>query len=283
MMRVSQWHKDNGDEVEFYIPVKRGQSRLFEKKFDKIYCFSLFDFTPKDRVPKGAICGGTGFDLTTRLAKEIEDADYDWSLYPDCDYSLIWFSVGCCYKEGKHPYCVVPKKEGCIKSVEPKNLNPNGKYIRVMDNNLFANKKWREAFQQMKDWKQPIHIEQGIDIRLLTDEMCVALNSLKQYDKKQFKFAWDNPKEKLLPKIEWLAERIKPYKLGCFVLIGYWSNEADDIMRVEALRKLGIDPFVMPFNKSDPYQHAYTRYVNHKAIFKSHTWGEYKKEYHVKY
>jgi hypothetical protein len=69
----------------------------------------------------------------------------------------------------------------------------------------------------------------------------------------------------------------------CYVLIGYWSSEAEDTMRVEALRKLKIDPFVMPFKKSDPYQHAYARYVNHKAIFKSHTWEEYKKEYHVKY
>lgn len=87
----------------------------------------------------------------------------------------------------------------------------------------------------------------------------------------------------LEPKIEWLLERVKAYKLGCFVLIGYWSTEAQDIMRVEALRELGIDPFAMPYDRSDPYQQAYARYVNHKAIFKAHTWDEYKKEYNVKY
>jgi len=269
MMRVSRWHKDRGDEVETYEKWKGWQY------YDKIYVFSIFTFTEKKDIPPNAICGGTGFDLTTTLPKEIEDSDYDWSLYPKCDFSLVWFSIGCIYQREKHPYCVVVDKEGCIQPVQPKNLNPNGKWIRVMDNNFFANPEWRNAIEYLHEWKQPVHIEQGIDVRLLNDEMCEAINSLKRYEK-QHKFAWDDPRENLLPKIEWLVERIKPYKLGCFVLIGYWSTEKQDLMRVEALRKLEIDPFAMPFNKSDAYQRGFARYVNMKAEFKSQTWQEYK-------
>jgi len=42
------------------------------------------------------------------------------------------------------------------------------------------------------------------------------------------------------------------------------------------LRKLGIDPFVMPFDTRDQYQRDLARWVNHKAIFKTVEWGEYR-------
>ena len=43
------------------------------------------------------------------------------------------------------------------------------------------------------------------------------------------------------------------------------------------LRKLKIDPFVMPYNKKERYQRDFARWVNHKAIFKSVAWEDYKK------
>ena len=267
MMRVSYWYKEQGDTVEIYEAWKGLDY------YDKIYVFSLFDFTPKENIPPNAICGGSGFDLTTKLPKAIEDSNYDYSLYPNCDHSLVWFSDGCIRN---CPYCIVRKKEGMIRPLRKKNLNPNGKYIRVMDNNFFANPEWRNAIKQLKYWRQPVHIEQGIDIRLLTDEMCNAINSLSIYPGKRLKFAWDNPKENLVPKIEWLIKRVKPYKLGCFVLIGYWSSEQEDVMRIETLRRFEIDSFAMPYNRSDKYQSGFTRYVNMKAEFKTQTWEEYK-------
>ena len=36
-----------------------------------------------------------------------------------------------------------------------------------------------------------------------------------------------------------------------------------------------LDPFAMPFNRRDPYQRDFSRWVNHKAIFKSVPWNEY--------
>lgn len=130
MMKVSQYYKDNGWNVELYHP-------LFENVYDKIYTFSLFDFTPKKYIPKNSVCGGTGFDLTTKLPKEIEESDLDYSICPDCDYSIVYFSRGCIRN---CPFCVVRQKEGYIHSVEPNNLNPKGKYIQVQDNNFFANR-----------------------------------------------------------------------------------------------------------------------------------------------
>ena len=219
MMRVSTWHKKRGDPVEFYNPV-------FHETYDLIYAFSIFDFSPKEYVRLDMIKGGTGFNIKKRLPPEIEAEEYDWSLYPDCDFSLIWFSEGCVRN---CPFCVVPQKEGMIRSVKPKNLNPNGKYIKVMDNNFFANPKWREAIAKLKEWKQPVEFL-GIDARTLDKEKCDALNSLKI--KKQIKIAWDNPKEDMAVHFKRVMNWIRPYKLMCYVLIGYWSTPKEDMKRV---------------------------------------------------
>lgn len=93
---------------------------------------------------------------------------------------------------------------------------------------------------------------------------------------KNFKFAWDNPRDNLDDKIELLLDYIKPHKLMCYVLIGYWSTPEEDLYRVMHLREeFKIDAFAMPYNKFDNYQKKFARWVNNKIIFKSCTWDEY--------
>ena len=263
MMQVSQYYKNRGDTVEKYSP-------LFHSSYDKIYAFSLFDFTDKGYVSSDMICGGTGFDITSRLPKEIEDSDYDWSLYPDCDFSMVWFSRGCIRN---CPFCVVQQKEGPIHPVEPKNLNPNGEYIKVMDNNFFANPNWRSAVEQLQEWNQKVDM-QGFDIRIFNEEQGEALKSLKFHH--TFKFAWDNPHDNIDDKIEQLIDIVPHRRTMCYVLIGYWSTPEEDLMRVRHLwDDFGVDPYVMPFNPFDKYQKAFARYVNNKIVFKTRSWEEY--------
>lgn len=263
LMQVSKYHKQRGDIVKIYDP--------FEK-FDKIYAFSIFDFTDKGYVTKGMICGGSGFNVKLRLPKEIEECDYDWSLYPKCNFSIVWFSRGCIRN---CPFCIVRQKEGYIQPVELKNLNPNGEFIKVQDNNFFANPEWREAIEQLLKWDLPVEFNSGIDVRIFDEDQGEALQKLKIY--KQIHIAWDNPREDLRPKIKELMKYIKSYKIMCYVLIGYWSSKEEDLWRIEELRKLKVDPFVMPYNKKEKYQRDFARWVNHKAIFKSVKWKDYKK------
>lgn len=267
MMQVSQYYKDHGDDVSIYSP-------LFHDSYDKIYAFSIFDFTPKTYVRKDMITGGTGFDITSRLPKAIEDSYYDWSLFPDCDYSILWFSRGCIRK---CPFCVVNRKEGYIHSVEPKNLNPNGEFIKVMDNNFFANPNWREAVDYLLDIGQPVDI-QGFDIRLFDEEQSDAINKLDHYHR--VKFAWDNPRDNIDDKIELLLENVSKSNLMCYVLIGYWSTPEEDLYRVMHLwKEFKVDAFVMPFDKFDNYQLNFARWCNNKVLFKTRTWEEYQAGY----
>lgn len=264
MMQVSQYHKQKGDTVCEYKP-------LYHNEYDKVYAFSIFDFTPKDYVRPDMTRGGTGFDIQSRLPSEIEECDYDWSLYPHCEYSILWFSRGCIRN---CPFCVVRQKEGYIHPVEPKNLNPNGKWVRVQDNNFFANPNWRSAIDYLVELGQKVDL-QGVDVRLFNREQGEALQKLKF--KFPVKIGWDNPRQNIDDKIELMLEYLKPNQIECYILIGYWSTEQEDVYRIEHIwDNYQIHPFVMPYNKKSAYQRGIARWCNNKFVFKSCTWEMYK-------
>ncbi len=126
----------------------------------------------------------------------------------------------------------------------------------------------------MLDIGQPVDL-QGIDVRLFDDEQGVALQELKH--KKHIKIAWDNPKQNLDDKIEHLLEYVRPSKILCYVLIGYWSKEEEDLMRIYHLwDKFKIDAYVMPFNKNSAYQRGIARWCNNFWVRHMVSWEEYK-------
>lgn len=265
MMQVSQYHKQRGDSVEPY-------SSLYHAEYDRIYAFSIFQFTSKRSITSDMICGGTGFNITSKLPAEIENCDLDYSLFPECKTSYLWFSRGCIRN---CPFCVVPEKEGKIKPVQPKNLNPNGDYITIMDNNFFGNPNYHAAIDYLTKVGQSVEFHGGIDVRIFNDEQGVSLQKLTLHKEKQLYVAWDDPREhRILSGIEHLTNYVPRSKIACYVLIGYWSTMQEDLDRVNALLKLKVDPFVMPFNKRDPYQKAFARWVNRRLTSKF-SWENY--------
>ena len=262
LMQVSQYHKEKGDSVEFYSP-------LFE--YDKVYVFSLFSFTKKPVRKSNMITGGTGFDVTSRLPLEIETSSLDYSIYPNCKTSYIWFSRGCirnCL------FCVVPTKEGSLTLVQPKNLNPKATRISVMDNTFTALPKsaFYSAIDFLHDVNLPVDFQCGIDNRIVDFEKWAEIKKFRIY--KQIRTAWDNPKDKLIAgNLKVMGEFFGKSKLMVYVLIGYWSTPEEDLYRVEKIREVGLDAWVMPFNKKDPYQKAFERWNNRHA---NCPWEEYK-------
>ncbi len=264
---LNGYWKSQSAKVEWYSP-------LYREQYDKIYCSSLFDFTDKSQVPPEAICGGTGYHelISAKLPKEVEDAQPDYSIYPRCKKSLLWFSRGC---DWGCPFCKVKAKEGTLKPVDHKQLNPNGKEIMVMDNSFFENPCWREALFYLEKVGQPAQFY-GVKAKTITEEQCKALQNLK------IPFilhcAWDNPKEQMIPHLQFMAKYISKRRIRVYYLIGYWSTEAEDQMRSDLLLANGFDAFCMPYNKKDPYQKARTRWENHKAIRKSVPWEKYNRK-----
>ena len=269
LMQISTYHKNKNDDVNWYTPL------LDMYDTDILYESILFDFTEKYAYyPINAKLirkGGTGFSIGNRLPPKVESIrELDYSLYPDCDYSIQFYSRGCIRQ---CPFCVVHDKEGYIQSVLPYRLNPNGKHIEILDNNFFANPDWREAVKDILNTKQKVNLH-GVDVRIMDEEQAAALNQMRH--KGQIHIAWDFPQMDLRPKLEETIKWIKPYKLMCYVLIGYNSTPEQDLYRVETLRELKIDPFVMPFKKDDEYQRRFARWVNMKAVFKTVAWKDYR-------
>lgn len=264
LMKISAWHKAQGDSVSWFNP-------LFEKP-DRVYASKVFKFSQDWQYWPDCpvIQGGTGYDIKSTLPSEIEAAAPDYSIYPDCDYSIQFFSRGCIRR---CPFCVVHEKEGNIKAVEPMALNPHGSRIEVFDNNFFANPEWKNAVNWLKKVNQPVNFH-GIDIRIMTDEHAQALMSLRMY--KQIHIAWDNCKENILERLESILKIIPAWKVMCYVLIGYNSTPNEDLFRVRKLDELGVSPFAMPFDKKDVYQKRFARWVNHKGIFKTVKFEDYR-------
>ena len=148
---------------------------------------------------------------------------------------------------------------------------------------FFGNPDWPARIEEMQKLKIKVNFSQGLNIRNLKPEQAEALVSVKfrnmHNTEKQVYFAWDDPRhEKLIHKGIRICVNagIKPRQIAFYVLIGYHSTEKEDLHRVNILRDYGCDPYAMPYDKSDPYQKKFTRWVNHKAIFKSVSWDDYK-------
>ena len=282
IMKISAYWKKQGADVGWYSP-------LFDIDSDIIYISKIFawseDPTKYIPMPPNAqiIKGGTGYNKYATLPPEIEEQDeLDYSLYPECDYSIVFTTRGCIRRCG---FCIVKEKEGLIHDITPVKLNPKGKYIVVFDNNFFASGTWRARLDHLKDFNQPIEFNTGIDLRILTEEQCEALSKCKI---KSIHCAWDNyeDKDKILPKLDLLTKYIKPYKIVCYVLVGYKNKEIikEDIERVNTIWSKGVYPFVMGYmNFNDPtYEKSqsvkdFARWCNNRFVFKSCTWEDYKK------
>ena len=78
LMKISAWHKSQGDNVEIALP-------LFGN-YDRVYQSKIFTFTPDSADFDGkceVVRGGTGYDIHSRLPETIEQSTaMDYSLYP---------------------------------------------------------------------------------------------------------------------------------------------------------------------------------------------------------
>lgn len=289
LMKLSSWHKQHGDTVEWYEPLFHS----IGEPFDKAYMSKVFseEYTPDYPYyvnAKEIIKGGTGYCISVVDGKEMFDESKNFDLpyevehiYPDYDLypqytkntAYGFLTRGCC---NNCSFCIVSQKEGrCSHKVADLSEFWRGqKNIVLLDPNITACKTWKELFSQLIESKASIDFSQGLDIRLITEEKAEMISKMKI---KRVHFAWDNYKDKkyIIPKFKMFAELTKwSYtKMEVYVLCGFNTTFDEDLERVYILRDLGYNPYIMIYNKWNlPNGHKlkrFQRWVNNRIIFRS--------------
>ena len=182
LMKLSAYHKSKGDNVEWW----RGIS--FHSKYDKVYASKIFTFTQMayidgnyvdiDDLPKDVEIGGSGYYINKKLPDDVEDFIPDYSIYPNCDYSIGFITRGCIRN---CDYCIVPEKEGKIRQNSTVENIWRGKgNLVLLDNNILAKP---EAFKEVilfcKKNKIKVDFNQGLDCRLITDGLAKFINQYR--------------------------------------------------------------------------------------------------------
>ena len=264
LMKLSTYHKQRGDSV------KLGYEPLLD---DPTLCYAskIFGFTPEPEYMPDCEThkGGSGYDLNSRIGIDGFDRIMpDYSLY-GCDYAIGRFTRGC---PNRCPWCVVPKMDGNeVRHVaDLADFWDGQKVVRLLDDNIMA-----DADEFCRDCEQLSKagvkvIWEALDARLVTDQTAAALATVKQA--KSIHFAWDgHGQDEAVPRaIETLGRHgLKPWRFMFYVLVGFNTDMEYDLHRIYTLRDLGVNPFVMPFDKHDRYQKDLARWCNNKWIFKS--------------
>lgn len=281
LMRISAYHKANGDTVEWWW------SDLIH--YDIVYMSKIFSDTYSKDVPEPinadkVIKGGTGYAISLvngvevydkskdpPLPPEIEGMFPDYSIYPQYKFAVSMTSRGC---PRGCPFCHVAAKEGrCSRKVaDVSDFYANQKEIKVLDPNITANPQKRELFSQYIQYKAYIDFTQGLDIRLLNDKDISDINQMRI---KQIHFAWDNPKDNLMEDFKRYAAQAAHKPNGSYgtvyCLTNYNSTMEENLFRIYTLRDLGFDPYVMIYNKPNAPKEIkdLQRWCNNRKIFKS--------------
>lgn len=270
LMKISAWHKAQGDEVGWWWGFTHYDRVYMSKVFDDTYVHDIPEPLNADEVIKG----GTGYGLRNTLPDEIEHIYPDYSLYPSLtkDTAYGFLTRGC--PRGCH-FCIVGDKEGrATQKVADLDEWWNGQNnIVLMDPNLLAFKYHMALLQQLIDSKARVDVNQGFDARLLTRENIAAINRIKL---KNIHFAWDYMKEEktvlrgLKLYLELATHRPHGALGTVYTLTNYDTTMEENLYRIYTLRDLGYDPYVMVYDKTNAPKEIrkLQRWCNNRQIFK---------------
>lgn len=248
LMRISAWHKAQGDSVEWFAPLV---------KYELVYASKIFTFSPDDPyLPSDAIKGGTGYNLKSRLPQEIESMRPDYMIYPQFNSAYGFLTRGC---PNNCPWCVVPQKEGSINIVDDiENICRTNMGFRktaiLMDNNFLAAplEFCQEQAEKMKRLRIRVDFNQGTDARLYNEDTARIMAMIPYLKYIRMSCDTDGSIPHCISAISLLRQF--GYKGDVFVYVLAKADGIDSALhRIYSL--ISADrravPFVMPFRNFD--------------------------------
>lgn len=275
LMKISAYHKQNGDSVEWWNPLYQ---------YDRVYSSKVFDFTPNDPyLPDDAVRGGSGYrdlPMDGKLPKEIDAMFPDYSIYPECDYAIGYLTRGCIRK---CRWCIVPKKEGkiCPYRTWDEIVRKDTDRLVLMDNNILACEHGIQQLGNLIGSGYRIDLNQGMDARLVDDQIAEILSRLDWIRFIRFSCDQKSQIEPIRRTVELLAKYgVKPYRIFIYLLVT--KDVQDAAERVESLKKYkGINLYaqaernerlgIMPNAAQLEFQQRYV----YSGCYRNETWEEY--------
>ena len=271
LMKLSAWHKAQGDSVEWWFGHSQYDRVYISKIFDKTYTPDILEPVNTQEIVKG----GTGYGLDNCLPDEVEHTYPDYSLYPELTHDTAYgfLTRGCPRGCG---FCIVAGKEGraARKVADLSEWWRGQKNIKLLDPILLACPEHMDLLGQLADSGAWVDFTQGLDCRLLTAENIKAINAVKV---KEIHFAWDSMKfvenDAVLRSLSRYAENAKKNRHGkyatVYVLTNYNTTLDEDLFRIYTLRELGFDPYVMIYDKPNAPQkiRMLQSWCNNRIIF----------------
>ena len=286
LMKLSAWHKAEGDSVEWYFPFA---------EYDRVYMSKVFSFSPDYEHPiraKEVIRGGSGYAIRMEggrevygedkaLPEEIEHICPDYSLYGITDTAYGFLSRGC---PRGCTFCHVVAKEGrrSRKVADLSEFWSGQKNIVLCDPNILACSERKELLVQLAESGARVEFNQGLDVRLVDEEVIELLRKIKIV---QPHFAYDQYKDKELVEAKmrmvaeatgWNRNNVRP---AVYILCNYDTTIEQDIERIQFVRGLNWSPYPMIYNKehADPIYRKIQRWCNNFIFWAVPTFEEYRR------
>lgn len=268
LMKISAYHKAQGDTVELTGP-------LFAGEYDQVYASKVFTWSQMPTLPENTIIGGSGYSLSITLPDEIHSMTPDYDLYPGMDYSLGFLTRGCIRKCRR---CSVREKEGLIRPENDIEDFLKHKKVLLLDNNVLACPWGIGQIEKLISLPVRVDFNQGLDARLIDDYIAGLLANVKWI--RCIRVACDSIR--MLREVKRAVKLLRKNGYGGEIMSYVLTRDIGTALsRVEKLRDMGVDPFVMPYRdrsgkRPDQELRRFARWVNHKAIFKTVAWEDYK-------
>lgn len=247
LYKIKMFHERQGDNVA--TPFFKDENHVPQLEVeinDMVYVSCVFDWNRHrcekwEKVGKVMI-GGSGYSLTKNLPPEIE------GLKPKINWG---FTTRGCIRNC--PWCVVPQKEGKVREVGDVYDIWDGEAdsVTIMDNNILAlPDTFFKVCKQIKKENLRVDFNQGLDHRLLTDDICKELFSLKQPrgigGKLRFAFDHISYKKSVLKALKTLKKNgLKDWQTRWYVYVSIEDTEKTVLERINLLRDWKQTVFLM--------------------------------------
>ena len=172
LMKLSAWHRSQHDSVTKAREVPLGE-------WDRIYASAIYTWSRRrmEQLHPHATLGGHGWSLESRLPPEVDAMRPDYNLY-GVSYGLGFLIRGC---PRRCPWCDVWKvwPSPLLVAGWDDVLNPLSSFVVLLDDNFLAHPGHADLLEEAIDRGIEVCFTQGLDVRLITEEVAHLLARLK--------------------------------------------------------------------------------------------------------